>query len=82
MRFAEFMADDISMVRRIYGLADQPFTSETNAAMTDFMAAHPRGRHGGVAYDLRDFGLDRDERRAALRFYTDRFGVEEEGVLS
>ena len=76
------MADDISMVRRIYGLADQPFTSETNAAMTDFMAEHPRGRHGRVAYDLRDFGLDRDERRAALRFYTDRFGVEEEGVLS
>ena len=82
VRFAEFMADDISMVRRIYGLADQPFTSETNAAMTDFMAEHPRGRHGRVAYDLRDFGLDRDERRAALRFYTDRFGVEEEGVLS
>jgi hypothetical protein len=80
VRFNEFMADDISMVRRIYQLAGQPFTGETAAAMTAFMDEHPRGRHGRVAYDLRDFGLDRDERRAALRFYTERFGVEEERI--
>jgi hypothetical protein len=82
VRFGEFMADDISMVRRIYELAGQPFTAETEAAMTAFMDEHPRGRHGRVAYDLGDFGLDRDERRAALRFYTERFGVEEEAPAS
>jgi hypothetical protein len=80
IRFDEFMADDISMVRCIYELADQPFTAETDAAMGAFMAEHPRGRHGRVAYDLRDFGLDSKERRAALRFYTERFGIEEEAV--
>jgi len=42
------------------------------------MADHPRSRHGRVVYDLADFGLDRDERRRAVRFYVDRFGVEEE----
>lgn len=78
VRFGEFMADDIAMVRRIYELAAQPFTAATEAAMTAFMDEHPRGRHGRVAYDLGDFGLDRDERRAALRFYTERFKVEEE----
>jgi hypothetical protein len=46
--------------------------------MDAFMATHPRGRHGGVIYDLADFGLDRDERRRALRFYVERFGVHEE----
>ncbi|HEX6475896.1 MAG TPA: sulfotransferase [Acidimicrobiales bacterium] len=80
VRFGDFMADDISMVRRIYELADQPFTDETSSAMTAFMLEHPRGRHGRVAYRLGDFGLDADERRAALGFYTHRFAVEDEGV--
>ena len=40
------------------------------------MADHPRGRHGAVEYDLTQFGLDPAERREALRFYSDRFGVE------
>ena len=39
------------------------------------MAAHPRGRYGTVAYDLSQFGLDEAERRRALAFYTERFGV-------
>ncbi|MGQ0804199.1 MAG: sulfotransferase family protein [Actinomycetota bacterium] len=78
VRFDEFMADDIAMVERIYDLAGQPFTPDTRAAMDAFMADHPRGKFGGVLYDLADFGLDRDERRQALRFYVDRFGVTEE----
>jgi hypothetical protein len=39
------------------------------------MTHNPRGRHGGVRYDLAEFGLDRTELRPALRFYTERFGV-------
>ena len=42
------------------------------------MADHPRGKFGGVRYDLTAFGLDRDERRDALRFYVERFGITEE----
>ncbi|MEL7208280.1 MAG: sulfotransferase, partial [Actinomycetota bacterium] len=73
VRFLEFMADDIATVERIYDLADQPFTAETSQAMTAYMDAHPRGRHGRVVYDLAELGLDEDERRAALAFYADRF---------
>jgi len=37
---------------------------------------HPRGRHGGLLYDLEgDFDIDPAERRAALLDYTDRFNV-------
>jgi hypothetical protein len=43
--------------------------------MASFMAAHPRGRHGAVIYDMAQFGLDSAERRRALAFYTERFGV-------
>jgi hypothetical protein len=64
------------MVERIYAVAEQPFTGVTRAAMDAFMVDHPRGRHGGVLYDLQgDFGIDPVERRAAMREYTDRFDV-------
>ncbi len=79
VRFDAFMEDDMAMVRRIYELAGQPFSPEARSAMTHFMDGHPRGRHGGVRYDLAEFGIDRDQLRASLRFYVDRFGVSEEG---
>jgi hypothetical protein len=76
--FHEFMADDVAMVERIYDVAGQAMTPEARASMDAFMADHPRGRHGGVIYDLADFGLDRAERRRALRFYVEHFEVDEE----
>ena len=76
VRFHEFMADDVAMVGRIYALADQPFTAEVRDAMDAFMAAHPRGVHGGLRYDLGQLGLDAAVLRDTFRFYTDRFGVE------
>jgi hypothetical protein len=76
--FDEFMADDIGMVKRIYEVAGQPMTDEAEAAMTAFMDEHPRGRHGGVIYDLSQFGLERKQLRESMDFYIERFGVSEE----
>jgi hypothetical protein len=75
VHFDEFMADDVAMVERIYELAGQPMTDAVRGAMQSFMDDHPRGKFGGILYDLADFGLDASERRDALRFYTDRFAV-------
>jgi len=76
VRFDEFMADDLAMVRRIYDVADQPVTPQARVAMDAFIAAHPRGVNGGVIYDPeRDFDLDRVELRERMRDYTDRFDV-------
>ena len=78
--FDQFMADDLAMVERIYAVADQPFTDDARAAMEAFIAAHPRGRHGGVRYDLAgDFDLDAAMLRNRLRDYTEEFGVTLEG---
>ena len=71
------MADDVGVLDRIYALAGQPMTPSVRSAMEAFMAEHPRGKHGRVAYDLADFGLDRNERRAALAFYIESFAVDE-----
>ena len=79
VRFHEFMADDLATVEAIYMLAGKPFTGEARKSMASFMESHPRGKHGRILYDLGDFAMDRRERRQALGFYVDRFGVEIEG---
>lgn len=78
VRFHEFMADDFAMVQRIYATAGQPMNAEVRGAMDAFLAAHPRGKYGAVVYDPAIVGIEVAERRAALRFYVERFGVEEE----
>jgi len=79
VRFHEFMADDLATVEAIYQLAGKPLTREARKSMASFMESHPRGKHGRILYDLADFGMDPSERRRALEFYVDRFGVEIEG---
>jgi hypothetical protein len=49
-------------------------------AMAEFVRSHPRGRHGGVRYQPEAVGMDVAERRAALQFYVDRFGVQQEKI--
>jgi hypothetical protein len=75
VHFDEFMADDLAMVARVYDLAGQPLDQRAQECMASFMARHPRDLYGGVTYDLGQFGLDGAERRRALAFYTERFGV-------
>ena len=69
------MADDIAMVGRIYEVAGQPMNDSSRDAMEAFMADHPRGKHGSIIYDFSQLGIDPDERRKALDFYVERFGV-------
>ena len=78
VRFDDLMADDLAMVRRIYDVAGQPFTDRSRRALAAFGAAHPRGRHGTVVYQPERLGIDPAERRRALAFYSERFGVRSE----
>jgi hypothetical protein len=78
VHFDEFMADDMAMVTRIYEIAGQPLTEKGERAMSGFMRDHPRGRHGGVVYDLSQFGMERSQLKGYFRAYTERFGVAEE----
>lgn len=75
VRFDEFMADDLAMARRVEALAGLPQDDTATAAIAEYVATHPRGRHGTVEYDPAALGVDPQERAAALAFYADRFGV-------
>ena len=72
MRFDEFMADDLAMVAASTTWRASRSTSGPGRHGR-LHGEHPRGKFGAVEYDLAQFGLDAEERRRALRFYTDRF---------
>jgi hypothetical protein len=75
IRFDEFMADPFGTIDQIYRLADQPMDAPANSAITDYIDTHGRSRHGGLIYDLADFGLDAGELRQRMIDYTDRFDI-------
>lgn len=78
IRFDEFMADDLGTVQRIYELAGQAFDDAARAATSGYVATHERDRFGKVLYDPAQVGIDVAARRAAMRDYSERFGVPDE----
>jgi hypothetical protein len=78
VHFRQFMKDDVATAERVLAFAGHPASDDARAAMRAFMDANPRGKHGTIDYRLEDVGLDYAERREALRFYSDHFGVEDE----
>ncbi|PLW82283.1 sulfotransferase family protein [Kineobactrum sediminis] len=79
--FHEYMADQKSVIRRIYAMADMPMTKDAERHIDLHLSANPRGRHGRVIYDLEnDFGVDIPALRERFGFYYDRFPVQQEIV--
>lgn len=73
IRFDDFMADEIGVARRVYALAGEPFTDETEKAVTDYLAGHRRGRLGSVETSFDMFGLDEAAARERFAPYAQRF---------
>jgi Sulfotransferase family len=78
VHFRQFMKDDVATAERVMEFAGHRVTETARAAIRAFMDANPRGKHGTIDYRLEDVGVDAAERRAALRFYSEQFGVEDE----
>lgn len=79
IRFADFMADDLGTIRRIYDLADHTLTADIEKAMRGYIKDNPRGKHGRIIYDLEgDFGIDREELYGLYAPYMEKFGVQRE----
>jgi len=72
--FDQFMADDMAVVRQVRAKAGLPETDEANREVAQFIAAHPRGKHGQIVYNLeRDFGVTPAELRQRFAFYFDAY---------
>ena len=73
IRFDDFMADEMGVAERVYSVAGEPFTDDVRSAVSDYLQAHRRGRHGRVHTSAQMFGLDSDELRERFAPYSSRF---------
>ena len=78
MQFAEFVHDEIGMVRRIYEHFGLVLSLDAEERMRRFLAANPKDKHGVHSYAIEDTGLDPATERERYRAYQQRFGVESE----
>jgi len=75
MHFADFIRDEIGMVRRIYEHFGLVLTLDAEERMRHFLAANPRDKHGAHRYTLADAGLDAATERWRYRAYQQHFGI-------
>src|SRR6185295_10299857 len=80
MPFAEFIRDEIGMVRRIYAHFGRTLDVEAEGRMRRFLAANPKDRHGAHRYTLGSAGLDPATERRRYAAYQERFGIPSERV--
>lgn len=77
--FDAYMADQESVMRRVYGLSGLELTPEAEAVLLAYLNENPRNKHGKIHYDLeRYFGVDPLELQKRFSFYYDRFPVKKE----
>jgi len=81
LRFADFVADPLHAVERIYTEAGLPLAEGARKAMARWVAAHPRAdlRRARPA-DLRPFGIDSGAARAVFAEYCEAFDVTLDGI--
>ena len=78
VHFNDFIGDMKGTVKRVFECAGHPYTEATDHAIDRFLEQNPKGKHGLVDYRLEDLGIEPEERRQALAFYRERFGVAED----
>lgn len=78
MHFADFIKDEIGMVRRIYEHFGIDFSAEAEARMRRFLGVNPADKHGRHRYALADTGLDVAAERQRYAAYQARFNVRSE----
>ncbi|MDT5333655.1 MAG: hypothetical protein QOF31_4952 [Mycobacterium sp.] len=71
--FDDFMADELGVAERVYGLVGEPVTDEARTAMADYLAGHQRGRLGRVVTSCEMFGLNEDDLHVRFAPYVSRF---------
>ncbi len=69
--------DPLATIERVYDFLGWPLTSEARHAITAFLAANPRHKHGVHRYTLEQFGLSRAAEATRFRSYCERFGIPE-----
>ncbi|MBW2286306.1 MAG: sulfotransferase [Deltaproteobacteria bacterium] len=75
IRFDEFVKDPMQTVERVLAFAAVDLDEPSREAIHVHLASHTRDRHGRVAYEFEDLGLDPEELHERFRFYRERFDL-------
>lgn len=75
VQFAEFMADPMTVVGRIYERLGTELSADAELRMRHFLADNPQEKHGGHTYSFADTGLDAGALRERTCGYRDYFDV-------
>lgn len=76
---ADFHADPMGVIERIYGFIAMDLPETTRAAMAQRIAAKPELSHGSHRYDIARFGMKPESVREAFGDYVARFDLIEAG---
>lgn len=72
---ADFHADPLGVIRRIYSYCGMSLRDEVELAMRQRIAADPERSHGVHCYSIGDFGITEDEIRERFGFYVDHYDL-------
>lgn len=75
IQFNDFVADPVATVRSIYAYFRLPLAQDVLAAMLNYAAEHPMGKHGSHDYQLAEYGLTEAQILDRFGFYIDRFQI-------
>jgi hypothetical protein len=75
VRFADLMGDPVVAIRDAYAAIGRELDPAHATAITDYLAAKPRGKHGVHRYEADEWGFEASVLRSELAPYIDRFGV-------
>jgi len=72
--YRDIVHEPLAVIRKIYAYFGRELDAGAERAMGDFLAAHPKDKHGAHEYSLEQFGLDRGEQARRFAGYRARFG--------
>lgn len=78
VRFTDLMDEPVEAIRAAYTQIGRELTDEHAGAITDYLQAKPRGKHGSHTYTAEEWGFDADELRRSMALYLDTFSIPSE----
>jgi hypothetical protein len=76
--FLELMSDPIAMLHRVYEQLGYEWPKGHDLAITAYLDAKPKAKHGAHSYTYADVGLDEAHVRATFAPYVAHYGITEE----
>jgi Sulfotransferase family len=73
--FLELMSDPVAMLHRVYEQLGYDWPEGHDRAITGYLAAKPKAKHGAHTYAYADLGLDEAHVRATFAPYVAHYGI-------